>query len=274
MALDLGKLLDNPYAFKLNSLTNFVDLASTAGEMFLVAPQNLRSEVYVFDTRSDEEISLESDITDNWVEDNSTMQDHIGLRPMQITLTGYVGELKNTPRNPVQAITRGLSPITNSVGFLAPELTEQSQYILNRANEVYGIYEKANKTVGRLETLLGDVPVPDEASKQQQAFGRFYELWRTRQLCTVYTPFGAFNSMAILKVTANQGEESAYCSTFTVSFKQVRIADSLTVYKDTKKSAGRTAQTLSKKIDKGVKKPQSTLFNLEQKSLNFMGAKP
>ena len=273
MALDLGKLLDNPYSFKLNSLTNFVDLASTAGEMFLVAPEDIKKEVYIFDTRSDEEINLESDITDNWVEDNSTMQDHIGLKPMLITLAGYVGELKNTPRNDVQAITQGSTPLISSFGFLAPKLTTQAQYVLNRANEVYGIYEKANRDVGRLEQVLKDVPVPDEASKQQQAFGRFYELWKTRQLCTVYTPFGVFNSMAILKVTANQGEESAFYSSFTVTFKEVRIASRLIEYKDTKKSAGRTAQTLSKKVDKGVKKPQSTLFNLEQKAFNFMGKK-
>lgn len=98
MALDLGKILNNPYAFKLNSLTNIVDLASTAGEMFLVAPEKLQNEVYIFDTRGDEDVTLESEITDNWVEDNSTMQDHIGLKPMSITLTGYVGELVTTPR--------------------------------------------------------------------------------------------------------------------------------------------------------------------------------
>ena len=91
MALQLDKILDNPYALKLNSLTNLVDLASTSGEMFLVAPQNLENETYLFDTRSDEELNLDSDITDHWVEANYTIQDHIGLKPMQITLSGYVG---------------------------------------------------------------------------------------------------------------------------------------------------------------------------------------
>lgn len=269
MALDLSKILDNPYALKLNSLTNLVDLASTSGEMFLVAPENMRNETYLFDTRSDEEISLDSDITDHWVEANYTIQDHIGLKPIQITLSGYVGELKNTSDNTIEKIVKTVTPPLDSLSPFLPKITSQAQYIFNRANEVYGIYEKANKTVNRFEDVMKEIPVP-EVSKQQQAFGKFYEIWKTRQLCTIYTPFGAYNSMAILKIQARQSEESAYYSDFSITFKQIRIADKISVYKDTKKSKGRTAKTLSKKVDKGVKKPTSTLFKAEQKAFSFM----
>ena len=262
MALDLGKILDNPYALKLNSLTNVVDLASTAGELFLVAPEKLQTEVYIFDPRGDEDVVLESEITDNWVEDNSTMQDHIGLKPMTITLTGYVGELKTTPKTKAQAIAETASTITQALTPLMPTLTTQSQYIFNRAEETYNIYNKANKTVDRIENTLKESPVPDEASNQQQAFGRFYEMWKTRQLSTVYTPFGAFNSMAIEKVSAKQSEDGVYISEFSVTFKQIRIAKTIYVQK---RNAGRTGKTLSKEVDKGVKKPEKsaakTLFD-------------
>lgn len=255
MALELNKILDNPYALKLNSLTNIVDLASTAGEMFLVAPEKLEKEVYIFDTRGDEDVTLESDITDNWVEDNSTMQDHIGLKPITITLSGYVGELKTTPRTEEKAFYETVSTINQAVTPLMPTLTAQSQYIFNRAQEVYDIYNKANKTVQRIEKTLAEIPVPDEASKQQQAFGRFYEMWTTRQLSTVYTPFGAYNSMAIEKVTAKQSEDGVYISEFSVTFRQIRIAKSIEVVK---KKSGRASQTLSTEVDKGVKKPEKT----------------
>lgn len=257
MSLNLGKILNNPYALKLNSLTNIADLASTAGEMFLVAPEKLQTEVYVFDTRGDEEVNLESDITDNWVEDNSTMQDHIGLKPMSITLTGYVGELCTTPRTEESAVYETASSIMEAMTPLLPQLTTQSQYIFNRVKETYDIYNKANKTVDRLENTLKKIPVPQEASKQQQAFGRFYEMWATRQLSTVYTPFGAYNSMAIERITAKQAEESAWISEFSVTFKQVRIASTIVVAQ--KKQAGRTGQTLSKQVDKGTKRPERTL---------------
>jgi hypothetical protein len=266
MALDLGKLLTNPYALKLNSLTNLVDLASTAGEMFLVAPEKLQNEVYIFDTRGDEEVTLESEITDNWVEDNSTMQDHIGLKPMTITLSGYVGELKTTPRTKEQAVYEPASSITQALTPLLPKLTTQSQYIFNRAQEAYDIYNKANKTVDRIENTLKQIPVPEEASKQQQAFGRFYEMWATRQLSTVYTPFGAYNSMAIEKVSAKQSEDGVYISEFSVTFKQVRIAQS--IYVDKKQRSGRTKNTLSKQVDKGTKKPTTAAAGLLDTILN------
>ena len=253
MALELNKILDNPYALKLNSLTNLVDLASTAGDMFLVAPENLQTEVYIFDTRGDEEVVLESEITDNWVEDNSTMQDHIGLKPETITLTGYVGELKTTPKTKEQAYYETASSIVQAMTPLLPQLTTQSQYVFNRAQETYDIYNKANRTVDRIENALSEIPVPEEASKQQQAFGKFYEMWKTRQLSTVYTPFGAYNSMAIEKVTAKQSEDGVYISEFSVTFKKVRIAKAIYT---TKKQAGRASKTLSKEVDKGVKKPQ------------------
>lgn len=269
MSLDLSKILDNPYALKLNSLTNLVDLASTSGEMFLVAPENLTNETYLFDTRTEEEITLDSDITDHWVEANYTIQDHIGLKPMQITLSGYVGELTNKPENPVSSVVQASTPPLDSLSPFMPELTAQSQYILNQANEIYGIYEKANETVNRIEDVMHEIPVP-EVSKQQQAFGKFYEIWKTRQLCTIYTPFGAYNSMAILKISARQGEESAYYSDFSITFKQIRIADKISQFKDTKKGKGRASHTLSKKVDKGVKKPTSTLFKAEQKAFAFM----
>ena len=255
MALQLDKILNNPYAFKLNSLTNLVDLASTAGEMFLVAPQSLEKEVYVFDSRGDEEVVLESDITDNWVEDNSAMQDHIGLKPMTITLSGYVGELKSTPRTEMQAVMQTSSSIMQALTPIMPQLTAQSQYIFNRTQEVFDIYNKANQTAGRLEQTLQQIPVPEEASAQQKAFGRFYEMWTTRQLSTVYSPFGAYNSMAIEKITAKQNEDSAWISEFSVTFKQIRIAQTVSV---SKKKAGRTSSGLSKQVDKGVKKPEKT----------------
>lgn len=262
MALQLDKLLNNPSAKPFNSLTNLVDLASTAGQMFVVAPENIESEVYLFDTRGEEEATLESEITDNWVEDNTTMQDHIGLKPITITLSGYVGELTNkAPKE----FPRELERVTNVLSGLspfAPELTTQTQYIMNRAEEVYGIYQKANQTVGRLEEMLGLIDVPKEVPNQQVVFDKFYQLWETRTLSTVYTPFGVFDNMAILSLNARQEEESSYISEFRVTFKKVRISGVVQTYTDTEK-VKQAEITLNKQVDKGIKKPVDNKSLLE-----------
>ena len=192
MALKLNKILNNPYSVQISSLSNLVDLASTAGEVYLVAPEEVESDVYIFDTRSDESVDLQSDITDNWVEDNTTRQDHIALKPIQFTLSGYVGELTNKlppefselQKYDIPAKTSALSPF-------APQLTTQAQYTFNRVEELYKIYDKANQTASRLDQWFRDgetLPVPITATKQAQIFAKFYELWATRQLVSVYTP--------------------------------------------------------------------------------------
>ena len=264
MALQLEKILNNPAVKPFNSLTNLVDLASTAGEMFVVAPENIESEVYLFDTRGEEEVSLESDITDNWVEDNKTMQDHIGLKPMTITLSGYVGELTNKLPKELQILDVGIPEKLSSLSAFIPKLTTQSQYILNRAQEVYGIYEKANRTVktgyNRLEELKDGIEVPKEVPNQQKVFAQFYELWQKRGLYTVYTPFGVYNSMAIQALRARQEEDSSYISEFTVTFKQIRVAGQMWEYNDPQKLSQLADQTLSPQVDKGIKMPaRSTL---------------
>lgn len=259
MALQLDKILNNPAIKPFNSLTNLVDLASTAGEMFVVAPEKIESQVYLFDTRGEEEVSLESDITDNWVEDNKTMQDHIGLKPMTITLMGYVGELTNKlPEVFPEELSRVPDQLSGLSAFM-PKLTTQTQYILNRTQEVYGIYEKANRTVktgyNRIEALKDGVEVPKEVPNQQKVFAQFYDLWQQRGTYTVYTPFGVYNNMAIQALRARQEEDSSYISEFSVTFKQIRIAGQMWEYNDPAKLAEITKQTLSPQVDKGIKMP-------------------
>jgi len=259
MALQLDKILNNPAIKPFNSLTNLVDLASTAGEMFVVAPEKIESQVYLFDTRGEEEVSLESDITDNWVEDNKTMQDHIGLKPMTITLTGYVGELTNKlPEVFPEELSKVPDQLSGISAFM-PKLTTQTQYILNRTQEVYGIYEKANRTVktgyNRIEALKDGVEVPKEVPNQQKVFAQFYDLWQQRGTYTVYTPFGVYNNMAIQALRARQEEDSSYISEFSVTFKQIRIAGQMWEYNDPAKLAEITKQTLSPQVDKGIKMP-------------------
>lgn len=265
MSLELQRILNNSYANPFNSLVDLVDLASTAGEMYLVAPEDIRSEVYIFDTRGEESATLESDITDNWVEDNTTMQDHIGLKPLTITLRGYVGELTNKPDVDLQQLEQKYLHLSKNEPQLSlaalnpflPTLTTQAQYVVNRAEEVYGIYKKANRNVDRLEDRMAGVSVPD-VSNQQKVWGRFYDIWKKRSRVTVYTPFGVYNSMAILYLNARQDDDSSYISEFSVTFKEIRIASKISTYSDpVKQKNAKASMTMAKQQDKGVKKPST-----------------
>lgn len=258
MALELNRLLQNSSAVPLNNMLNLADLSSTTGEMFLVAPDDIKSDVYIFDTRGDEEITLESDITDNYVEDNTSVQDHIGLKPEIITLSGYVGELTNKPAEELKEI-RTATPIIEGFNPFAPQITASAQYLLNRTEEIFNVYKKMDRTVPRLEQMLNRVPVPQEATNQEKVFGKFEELWRLRSTVTVYTPFIVMQNMAIQSVHARQEEGSAYISDFTVTFKKIRKVSTIMTYanKEKQKSA-KAAMSMAKKKDKGVRQPEKT----------------
>ena len=271
MSLLLSKLLQNSSALPLNNMLNLADLSSTTGEMFLVAPEKIGSEVYVFDTRGDEEVTLESDITDNYVEDNTSVQDHIGLKPETITLTGYVGELTNKSAEELKDIQdANVRPLIESFNPFAPQITASAQYVLNRAEEAFNIYKKMDRTLPRLEDALNRVPVPPQVTNQQKVFATFEELWRLRRTVTVYTPFMVMQNMAIQSVHAKQGEDSAYISDFTVTFKKIRKAESIRVYSDeVKQKSAKAAMSMAKQKDKGVRKSGKTeLANIVDTTTN------
>ena len=263
MALELQKILSNPSAQPFNNLANLVDLASSAVNIYVVEPADPNSDIFLFDTRGEEEATLQSDITDNWIEDNTAMQDHIGLKPMVVTLKGYVGELTNKPDPDIQKLLNDYEDLSTKVPNLTlaglnpflPKLTTQAQYIVNRAEETYNLYKKADKSVKRIEEKMAGIPTSD-MTHQQEVFNKLKTIWADRSLSSIYTPYGIFENMAILSLNARQDEETKYISEFSVTFKQIRIAGNIQTYEDPEKEKSAIASmTLAKQQDKGVKQP-------------------
>ena len=76
---------------------DLIQALSTLQDLALVRPNNPPEGIsgFLFDIVGDESISLESDITDNFVENNMAIQDQIALRPEIVTVHGLVAELTN-----------------------------------------------------------------------------------------------------------------------------------------------------------------------------------
>src|ERR1700677_3886574 len=51
----------------------------------------------LFHYEGEQTATLSSDITDNFIEDNTAIQDQIALKPVTITTHGFIGELNNVP---------------------------------------------------------------------------------------------------------------------------------------------------------------------------------
>lgn len=196
----------------------------------LVRPNNPPPGIagFLLDVVDDDGSELESDITDNYTEANTAIQDHIALRPEVVTVTGSVAELvfatltsksQTVPPNPLPLVP-GLSPT------LAPAAAEtQAATVASAANaqaaasssqSLYGYYQSRS-------------PQQPNQTKQSLIYGYLYQLWLGRQLFSVETPWGFFTNMAILSLSAKQSAPSRSVTDFSITFKKIRVAQSIVI---------------------------------------------
>ena len=186
---------------------------------------------FLFSLVDDDKVELESEITDHYTETNNPVQDHIALKPEIVTVTGDVAEVVLAPNTSAQksALTNPLPRIPG----LMPELAPQAQ---KNQTATEATQASVSAEVGKAGSLFGyyqsRTPELSGSTKQQVAFGFFYQLWKGRQLCSVETPWGFFTDMAVQSVSAHQGATTRVVSDFTLTFKKIRRALSITTNPD------------------------------------------
>lgn len=177
---------------------------------------------FLFDIVGTEDLSLDSEITDHYVENNVAIEDHIALRPERITVRGYVGELTSQLQDGAKTAIQVLDKVA-TLATMAPQFAAQAEQlyqkiksggssiseIINSATSVYDIFSQAVTT----------------ATRQQAAYNYFYAIWKARQLVTVETPWNVFTDMAIEAVRCHQDDTTKLVSEFSVTFKKVRKAN-------------------------------------------------
>ena len=204
------------------TISSFVDNVTSQFIVTPSTPNTIGVSGYIFDIIGNEDIVLDSEITDSYTETNTSYQDQIAIRPEQFTLSGYVGELVNDINNPFTAIITTIQEFGNPPGMGAVLNTQDQQFydelaliaasevsIVNTAENIYSLFSGLSTT----------------ATKQQNAFQYFYNLWLSRTLCEVETPWGTLENMAILNVRARQDETTRLVTDFSVTFKAMRFAN-------------------------------------------------
>jgi hypothetical protein len=183
---------------------------------------------FLFDVVEDDSSDLESDITDYFIEDNSSIQDHIALKPETVSISGRVAELvqavvttkptvqRGNPLPLVPGLNPTLTPQAEQTEVAVQEQTAQDKAAITSTDSLWGYYKARS-------------PQQSNQTKQSYIYGYFYQLWKGRQLCTVETPWGFFTNMAIQSISATQGAETRTVSAFTISFKKIRTATSVVI---------------------------------------------
>ena len=217
-----------------NLIGNVNNLVQNVVNQFIAKPISSNLSGFVFDIIGDEEISLDSEITDHYIESNTSIQDHIALRPEEFTLKGYVGEMTDILANlPTNVISNNL--ILSTVAGFMPNFTAQAQQAYNvianpitQITSAYTQYQNFYNAFTQSSTT---------ATKQQNGFMFFYNAWLSRIIFTVQTPFNVFPNpndssqygMAIKSVRVLQRDDNKYVSDFSVTFKMIRTIPTATL---------------------------------------------
>ena len=204
---------------------------------------------------------IESDITDHYVENNTSIQDQVALRPEMITTHGFIGELNDiapAALQPLQTIADKLTiinaytPVLSTTALIAyNEAFQAYQLGANAVGSAVAAWSSLTGTGG--ESVIGSTGIQTQPNqnKQQTAFQQFYGYWRNRTLFTVQTPWAVFQNMAIQSLKAIQDEKTNIITDFEVSFKMIRFASTTAVTLPTTQQ-GRLQNQSSPLVNNGV----------------------
>lgn len=214
----------------LASELDVVRQLSTLDQQAIVRPNNPPYGIagFLFDIQKQDEVELNSDITDHYIENNTAIQDHIALAPEVVRLRGVVAELVYRPPASNQT-TKATNPLP-LVAELTPEFTPGARELLASAQQlVRDAARSATASTSLYNLYRNRAQTQPRQTRQSSAFLYFRSLWASRELFTVETPWGYFTNMAITSMLAVQDEETKYATDFSISFKKIRVARDVTV---------------------------------------------
>lgn len=200
----------------------------------IVAPPGvLQISSFAFDYEGDDEVMLGNEITDHWVEDNNAVQDHIGVKPVMITLKGRISELTFSAAtsgailSALAAVENTLSQVPAYIGTYTPGVEQTLLTAITQAQNIAVQIEQAAARLQQLSSFFSTLLLGPQRNKQQAAFAMLSALRNSRVLFTVYTPFQVFYNMAIMDIRATQPAGTKTISDFSVSMKQLQFANPL-----------------------------------------------
>lgn len=266
---------------------NSIQQPSIEGDDFTAIITKIKNEgVAIFFTYIEDETStVEASITDNWVETNHTIQDHIAVKPRIYRLRGCVGEVtyvgstnwlekinQRINQNPVlQKTINALKPIAAISGVVS-NATSSAIAIVNQLEASYNRYKKMiedNFIASKQRQILNQ--------KQQKTVAYLNRILETRTEVTLkglkfeetLTKGDNYERKYYLQsVAAHQGNND-FITDIEVTIKEFRIASVKTTALDTKYAKPYNLQA-SPQIDQGQAQGQEPPAQSTQKFKNVL----
>ena len=222
---------------------------------------------YFFDIVSSDTINYASNITDNWVENNTAIHDHIALSPLTVSLKGLCGEKIYEAEQAeldyvtelAQAQVKNAVPIElanfgefgslddidgklSAIGALFPSVSNITQM----AQNMWHLHQLSIKRATKISNILTGKTSKGLSAQMNAYSGAFSNVtnkrlkqigndlkmaWENRKAFIVTTPFGEFDNMYIQSITLHQ-ENELYVGDIDITLKQLRFAETLTTKAD------------------------------------------
>lgn len=184
---------------------------------------------FVFDVEGETTINLSTEITDHYVENATTIQDHIVIKPKRITLKNYVGELADIQSGNEETTLQRVTQKLTTISSYLPAMTQAAtQALQNKDNNILSnvlTNPFTSLTINQVSDYWSYVKnLTGTQTKQQRAYMYLKALMEQKVLMSVQTPFEFLPRMAIESIVARQNEEEKYVSDFTITLKQIRTA--------------------------------------------------
>jgi len=255
-----------------NTALNAADTTNNLINRFVVSPVvNLGIAGFDFDIFDEHKSEQNADITDHFVEDNSTIQDHIAIKPLKFTLRGFVGELVNKRADPKSEVAELAEKLTIINSYI-PVITAAARQLQSRIedNKLSNVDEVESAVGTGVDLFQAYKAINPASMKQAKAYNFFSALFNAKQLVAVDTPFGFFSDMAIENIVSIQGD-NAYISDFAITLKGFRTVSTKLVDFDEKKAQGRVANQKAEVADKGITKGIEKNVSVIKDQLNTAG---
>lgn len=191
---------------------------------------------WVFDVPRGETITLTSEATDHYTEDGSFLSDHIVLKPIQITLSGFVGNLvyrvpqkgsveyaADQAASKLLAVNSFLGPLTQGATQKVAAIVSQASYL---ANQVNALKKKSSNVVDFFKNGLNGNKEPDP---QTVAYHDLKALWKSKQIVSLQTYWEFFPTMSIVNITAQHDDLTDDYTDISVTLKELRLVNVETV---------------------------------------------
>lgn len=198
-----------------------------------------------FDVITDHSISITNSVTDNYLENNTAIQDTVAHAPIESSINGLIGELVYVPTTNNEKYLGKLYDVLNTridakrigadringkyrdyvatdklsaIGQLLPPVDNLTQLAKNAV--VY-----VEETINRYQKIYNNIKRNiNEKTRLQVVYETLKNLRDTNTAITIITPFTKLENMYFTSIEFNQGNEN-HVAMLNISLKELKFTD-------------------------------------------------